>query len=60
MEAFQEKTEKSVVITGGAPKEGDNSATPEVQQTAGTSITEYKVNGRHTTYTWIRKSEILY
>jgi len=32
MEAFQEKTGKSVVITGGVPKEGDDmySATPEV------------------------------
>ena len=37
-----------VVITGGAPKEGDDmhSATPEVRQIEGTSITESKVNGR--------------
>ena len=37
-----------MVITGGAPKEGDDmySATPEVRQIAGTSITESKVNGR--------------
>ena len=48
MEAFQEKTGKSVVITGGVPKEGDDmySATPEVRQIAGTSITESKLNGR--------------
>ena len=46
MEAFQEKTGKNVVITGGAPKEGDDSATPEVQQTAGASITDHKMNGR--------------
>jgi hypothetical protein len=47
--AFQEKTGKSVVITGGAPKEGDESATPEVRQIEGTSITESKVNGRSCT-----------
>ena len=37
-----------MVITGGAPKEGDdmNSTTPEVRQIVGTSITECKVNGR--------------
>jgi len=34
------------VITGGAPNEGAGSATPEAQQTAGTSMTESKVNGR--------------
>jgi hypothetical protein len=38
-----------VVITGGAPTEGDESATPEVPQIAGSSITKSRVNGR-TTY----------
>ena len=46
---FKKKTGKGVVITGGAPKEGDESATPEVRQIEGTSITESKVNGRSCT-----------